>query len=137
MSINRGDQLLAVLRTCLLTVPGLPAQRRWQNTTAAVDPTAACVEDGLITLDTERREVGPGAWGRTEVLYKVSVRTPLNTDAHQAHAIAVAITDTFAAATLAVDGNAITVGDTRSGPALPEPEWLHVPVYVSLSYDHP
>lgn len=137
MATNRGDALLQALRVCLLTVSGLPADRRWQNTTGDPVPTAEFVADGFSTIDTEPRECGPGAWGRTTAQYRVSIRVPLGTDAHRVMALGVAIADAFRQASLTVTGYRIEVTDTRSGPMLQEPQWLHLPVYVSLNYDHP
>lgn len=137
MPINRGDELLGVLRTRLLTVAGLPAVRVWQNTNAGVpSPTASSVEDRLITFDTRRREVGPTAGGRTEVTYRVTVRVPKGTDTHYALSIAVKIQDAFTGATLTVGGNLVTLEDSRVGPEIADAQFLSMPVYLSLTFDH-
>jgi hypothetical protein len=137
MPTNRGDELLNALRTRLVSVASLPTVRAWQNTNAGVlSPTASSVEDRLITFDTTRREIGPTAAGRTSVTYRVTVRVPKGTDAHVALAIAVAIQDAYTGATLTVGGNVVTLEDSRVGPELPETQFLAIPVYLSLTFDH-
>ena len=137
MSTNRGDELLSVLRTRLLTVASLPAARAWQNQRFEPTPGSAFVEDGLVTIDTERRETGPSAWGRTTALYRVAIRVPTGTDAFAALSLGVAITDAFTnGATLTVLGNLLVVITTRTGPLLNEGEWYLVPVYLSVTFDH-
>lgn len=137
MPTNRGDELLNALRTRLVTVASLPAARAWQNTNAGVpSPTVANVEDRLITLDTVRREIGPTARGRTSVTYRVTIRVPKGTDAHAALAMAVDVQDAFTGATLTVGGNVVTLEDSRTGPELPESQFLAIPVYLSLTFDH-
>lgn len=137
MATNWGDALLQALRARLVTVAGLPAERRWQNTSATPSPTAAFVEDGFVTLDSEYRECGPGAWLRTEATYRVSIRVPTGTDAHAASALAAAIVSSFQSAALTVEGHPLELLSTRAGPSLSEAQWLHVPVYLSVTFDHP
>jgi hypothetical protein len=135
--VNRGDELLNALRTRLVSVATLPAVRAWQNTNAGViSPTVSSVEDRVITFDTRRREVGPTAGGRTEVTYRVTVRVPKGTDTHSALAIAVAIQDAFTGATLTVGGNLVTLEDSRVGPEIADSQFLTMPVYLSLTFDH-
>ncbi|MFN9087351.1 MAG: phage tail terminator-like protein [Gemmatimonas sp.] len=129
------QQLLAALRALVLTVPGLPAERRWLNTAGAA-PSTAFVDDGFTSLDSTYAECGPDAMRRCEATYRVSIRVPAGTDAHAALSVASAIEDTFASATLTVGGQSVEVLSTRSGPALAENAWLHIPVSVSLTFDH-
>lgn len=137
MPTNRGDELLIALRTRLVSVASLPAVRVWMNTSGGVpSPTVASVEDRIITFDTARREVGPTAGGRTEVTYRVTLRVPRGTDAHSAFAIAVAIQDAFTGATLTVGGNLVTLEDSRVGPEITDSQFLTLPIYLSLTFDH-
>lgn len=137
MATNWADALLQALRAQLITVPGLPAARQWLNTSGTPSPTAAFIEDGFVTLDAEYSECGPAAWSRTDATYRVSVRVPIGTDAHQASAIAGAIVSAFRTATLSVEGHPIELVSTRVGPSLSEPQWLHLPVYLAVTFDHP
>ena len=130
------QKLLAALRGVLLTVSGLPAQQRWLNTTAPVSPDAAMIDDGFTALDSEWAECGPTALRRCEATYRVSIRVPVNTDAHAALTLASAIERAFAAMQIAIDGQPVEVLSVRAGPSLPESGWLHVPVSVSLTFDH-
>ena len=140
---NRGDALLSVLRTRLLTVTTLPTARAWANQRFEPTPGQAFVEDELLTLDTARREVGVSAYGRSTALYRVIIHTPAGTGAMSALAIGVAVTDAFArvgTSYLTRDGFTITVVSTRSGPVVPatqSSQWYSLPVYVSLQFDHP
>jgi hypothetical protein len=137
MPTNYGDELLQVLRARLITVPGLPAERRWLNTTAAPPAGGAFVDDGFTTFDHEWAECGPAAMRRCEATYRVSVRVPVNTDAHSAMSLAAAIEQQFATMQTTVGGYPLEVLSTRAGPALSEAAWLHVPVSVSVTFDHP
>lgn len=129
------QQLLTGLRGVLVTVPGLPADRRWLNTTSAA-PTTAFVDDGFTNLDSEYAECGPDAMRRCEATYRVSIRVPAGTDAHAALSLASSIEDTFASMVLDLNGYPVEVLSTRAGPALTENAWLHIPVSVSLTFDH-
>ena len=129
------QQLLSALRGVLVTVPGLPADRRWLNTTAP-PPSGPFVDDGFTSLDSAYAECGPNAMRRCECTYRVSIRVPAGTDAHAALTVAGHVEDHFASMTLTVGGNPVEVLSTRSGPALTENAWLHVPVSVSLTFDH-
>jgi hypothetical protein len=128
--------LLAGLRGVLVTVAGLPADRRWLNTTGAPPATGPFVDDGFTSLDSTFAECGPNAMRRCEATYRVSIRVPAGSDAHAALTVAGNIEDTFAAMTLTIGGQPVEVLSTRSGPALPEGAWLHIPVSVSLTFDH-
>lgn len=130
------EDLLKVLRGVLVTVPGLPTERRWLNTTATPPANAPFVEDSFTNLDSGFAECGPAAMRRCEATYRVSIRVPSNTDGHAALKIAGAIEDTFAAMQVTIAGNPVEVLSTRAGPALPEGVWLHVPVSVSITVDH-
>jgi hypothetical protein len=132
-----GDDLLMALRTRLVTVSGLPAARRWANTTGTPDPTQPFVEDGFTTLDSQYRECGPDAWRRTDATYRVSIRVPLGTDAHAAMALAGAIETAFASTPMTVGTYPLEILSTRAGPSLSEAQWLHVPVSLSVTFDHP
>ena len=141
MSTNRGDELLSVLRTRLTGVSSLPAARAWQNQRFEPTPGVDFIEDAMLTMDTQRREVGVNAYGRTTALYRVIVHTASGAGAMPALAIAAAITDAIAAtATLmTVGGLAVTVEHIRSGPTLEatqSSQWFSVPIYISLSFDH-
>ncbi len=137
MPTNWGDALLQALRTQLVTVAGLPAARQWLNTSGTPSPTAAFIEDGFVTLDSEYSECGPTAWSRTQATYRVSIRVPIGTDAHVASSIAAAIVSSFRTATITVLGYPIELQSTRVGPSLTEPQWLHLPVYLAITFDHP
>lgn len=130
------DDLLVTLRTVLLTVPGLPTERRWLNTTATPPVNAPFVEDSFTNLDSQFAECGPDAMRRCEATYRVSIRVPANTDAHAALSLASSIEDAFASMQVTVAGNPVEVLSTRAGPSLPEGVWLHVPVSVSVTFDH-
>jgi hypothetical protein len=139
MPTNRGDALLQALRTVLLTVSGLPAQRMWQNQRAEPTPTASSVEDEILLWDTRARELGSasnGAWARSDVLYRVKVRVPKGTDAHVLFALVVAIGDAFRTATMSIDGQTVTVEDIRTGPVLTESQSLYAPINLALTFDH-
>jgi len=129
------DDLLMGMRGVLVTVPGLPADRRWLNTTAE-PPTTTFVEDSFTNFDSTFAECGPDAMRRCEATYRVSIRVPSNTDAHAALRLASSIEDTFAAMALTIAGYPVEVLSTRAGPSLPEGAWLHVPVSVSVTVDH-
>ncbi len=129
------QQLLAALRGVVVTVPGLPADRRWLNTTAPA-PTGPFVDDSITALDSTFAECGPDAMRRCEATYRVSIRVPAGTDAHAAMTVASNIEDRFAAMQVTVGGNPVEVLSTRSGPSLAESAWLHIPVSVSLTFDH-
>lgn len=140
MSTNYGDALLQALRTLLVTVPGLPATRCWLNTSTTPAPTEPFVEDGFTTFDTQFRECGPTAWKRTDATYRVSLRVPVGTGAHAISATAAAVAETFQAAsgtTLTVDGNPVDILAVRTGPSLLDAQWMHWPVSISLTFDHP
>jgi hypothetical protein len=136
VSTNWGDALLETLRTQLVTVPTLPAERRWQNTSGVPSPTAAFVEDGFVTVDSEPREVGPDAMWRTSVTYRVSIRVPIGTGAHVASAIGADVVAAYQVSTLTVNGEPCEMESARMGPSITEPQWLHMPVYLSLTFDH-
>lgn len=129
------QQLLAALRGVLVTVPGLPADRRWLNTTTPA-PSGPFVDDSFTAIDSTFAECGPDAMRRCEATYRVSIRVPSGTDAHAALSLASSIEDTFASMALTVGGQPVEVLSTRSGPSLTENAWLHVPVSVSLTFDH-
>ena len=129
------QQLLSALRGVVVSVPGLPAERRWLNTTGA-DPSGPFVDDSITNLDSTFAECGPDAMRRCEATYRVSIRVPAGTDAHAALTVAGNLEDTFASMTLTVGGYPVEVLSTRSGPALTENAWLHIPVSVSLTFDH-
>lgn len=137
MATNYGDALLQTLRAQLVSVPGLPAERRWLNTTAAPPAGQAFVEDSFTTFDHTWAECGPDAMRRCEATYRVSIRVPANTDAHAALSLAAAIETAFATMQVTIGGMPLEVLNTRAGPSLPEGAWLHVPVYVSVTFDHP
>lgn len=129
--------LLTTLRTVLTGVSGLPADRRWLNTAAGPSTgVAPFVEDGFTAIDSEFAECGPNAMRRCEATYRVSIRVPLNTDAHAALSLASTIEAAFAAMQVTIAGQPVEVLNSRAGPALTEKAWLHVPVYVSLTFDH-
>lgn len=128
--------LLTTLRTVLLTVPGLPAERRWLNTTAQPPATAPFIDDSFTAIDSSFAECGPDAMRRCEATYRVSIRVPANTDAHAALSLASHIEDTFAAMQVTIAGNPVEVLSTRAGPSLPEGAWLHIPVFVTVTFDH-
>ncbi|MCO4101052.1 MAG: hypothetical protein HEQ38_16995 [Gemmatimonas sp.] len=130
------EDLLKALRTVLVTVPGLPTERRWLNTTATTPANAPFVEDDFTNFDSQFAECGPTAMRRCEATYRVVVGVPANTDAHAALKIAGAIEDTFAAMQVTIAGHPVEVLSTRSGPAMKEPTWLKVPVSVSITADH-
>lgn len=130
------DDVLKALRGVVVSVPSLPTERRWLNTTAAPPSTGAFVEDGITSLDSEPAECGPTAMQRCEMTYRVSIRVPANTDAHAALSLAYAIRDAFRTMTITVAGEPVEVLSTRAGPALTENAWLHIPVSVTLTFDH-
>lgn len=136
MATNIGDELVGVLRTRLQTAPSLPSTRMWQNQRGEPAATASWVDDEIVTWDTEDREVGPSAWKRSEVLYKVGLRVPTGTDVHTAMAMAFGIRDTFTASPLTVSGQSVWATNGRTGPTLPDRQWLFVPIYLSLNFDH-
>lgn len=136
MPTNWGDALLQALRARLVTVSGLPTERRWQNTSGTPAPTAAFVEDAFVTIDSEPMECGPTARMRTQVTYRVSIRVPIGTDAHVASALGAAVVSAFEGSTLTVDGEPCDLESARMGPSITEPQWLHMPVYLSLTFDH-
>lgn len=129
------DEVLRVLRGVVVSVSGLPTERRWLNTTGAA-PSGPFIDDGITALDSTFAECGPDAMRRCEMTYRVSIRVPSNTDAHAALALAGSLEGAFAAMQVTVDGNPVEVLSTRAGPAMPESAWLHVPVSVSLTFDH-
>lgn len=129
------DDALRVLRGVVVTVPGLPTQRRWLNTTAAPS-TEAFVEDGITSIDSQPAECGPAPIRRCEMTYRVSIRVPANTDAHAALSHAYALEDAFASMQVTIAGQPVEVLSSRAGPALTENAWLHIPVSVSLTFDH-
>ncbi len=135
--INYGDELLQTLRAQLVTVPGLPAQRLWLNTTPAPDPASAWVDDAFTNFDHEWAECGPAAMRRCEATYRVGVRVPMNTDAHAAMSLAAAIETSFAGMVRTVASCPLEVVSTRAGPSMPDRAWLLVPVSVSVTFDHP
>ncbi len=136
MSTNWGDAMLQTLRTQLVTVPTLPAERLWQNTSGVPSPTTAFVEDGFVTVDSEPSECGPSPMWRTTVTYRVSIRVPMGTGAHVASAIGAAVVAAFQVSTLTVDGKPCEMESARIGPSITELQWLHMPVYLSLTFDH-
>jgi hypothetical protein len=133
---NRGDAFLQAARARLLTVSGLPATRAWQNQRATPAPTAAWVEDALVRWDTSRRELGPGAWARSELTYRVVLRAPVGTDAHDLFALSQRVGDAFRASPLTVEGAPCETLDVRIGPPVPEPQWLALPIALVLRFDH-
>lgn len=136
MATNWGDALLQALRTTLLTVPGLPSTRKWDNQRADTPPTAASVGDRFIALDTVDREVGPDAWKRTTATYRIELRVPRGTDAHVITALLSATTTTFlTAGTISVLGNAVEVLRV-SADFLDEPQSLYAAIKVALTFDH-
>ena len=136
--MTRMESVLTALRTRLLTVATLPAVLAWQNTALTPDPSQAFVADYVLTMDTQNIELGPTPRARTTLLYQVSVRTPVNTGAHPALALASAITDAFRTGGLVITstGEPMTLLDLRVGPFLQDPSWLHVPITLSLHFDH-
>lgn len=136
MPTNRGDALLQALRTVLLTVSTLPTVRLWQNQRGDPSPTTEHVEDEVVVWDTAPREVGPSAWGRSRIVYRIKLRVPKGTDAHVLLAKMVAIADAFRAATMSISSQPVEVLDIRTGPILPEPQWLYAPINVTLTFDH-
>lgn len=135
MPTNWGDALLQALRATLLTVPGLPSTRKWDNQRADPSPTVASVGDRMIAMDTAPRELGPGAWKRTPVTYRIELRVPRGTDTHVMTALVAAVTTTFLDGTITVSGNTVEVQNV-SVDYLDEPQSLYAAIKVALTFDH-
>lgn len=135
MSTNWGDAFVLALRNVLVTVPGLPATRAWANRTD--DPAPPFVDDTLVTFDTQWRESGPDAWKRVTAVYRVGVYVAVGRDVHLSASLAAAIETAFMNAALTIEGNPADLLGTRIGPPQEGEALYALPVYISLTFDHP
>lgn len=130
------DALLGVLRTRLLTVANLPAQA-WCNTPYTPDATVPFLDDAILDLDSDDRELGSNPWQRTTCTYRAVLHYPFGTDAHAALAMGVAIKNAFRETPMTLVGQPIYLQRKRVGPIQSDAEWLYAPVTLMLEVDHP
>ena len=137
MAINWGDAFVQSMRAVVVSVGGLPAVRLWANTVSTPPHDAESIDDGLMTMDAEPMEVGPGAWKRTEAAYRVALHVPIGGDVHRIASLAAAIETAFWAASITVQSQPLYIRRIRIGPPTAGDTWYTLPLVVATTFDHP
>ncbi|MBX9853919.1 MAG: hypothetical protein K2Y26_00210 [Gemmatimonadaceae bacterium] len=135
--VNWGDAFVQAMRTAVKTVPGLPTTQCWANTTPQPSTVAASIDDGIMAMDEEPMECGPGAWWRVIAAYRVVLYVPLGGDIHAITSLAGAISNTLRTATIAVLGQPVEVTRIRIGQEQVGDALYMLPVIVQTTFDHP
>jgi len=135
--VNWGDAFVQAMRNAVKTVSGLPTTQCWANTTVQPSQVAASVDDGLMAMDEEPSECGPGAWWRVTAIYRVVLYVPLGGDIHAITSVAGAISNTLRTAAITVLGQPVEVTRLRIGPEMVGDALYALPVLVHTTFDHP
>ena len=130
--------LLDSMRTRLLTVGTLPAERRWQNVAGETPNPLPYVVDTLLSGRHEAAQLGP-ALGLTKAsyLYQITLVFQDGIGIHDVLAVADAIATAFRSSELNVTGlNPAQVRSVSIGPFLPDPveQTLRVPVSITVDW---
>jgi hypothetical protein len=131
--------LITAARTRLLTVPGLPALRAWENIEfIPPSPPAMYIEDHILGGPEGSAALGDNLY-RGTYIYQITIVAPGETGVHPALTLADAIGKTFRtppAITIAGSSHPARVVQVRIGPSVPRaPASWSVPVSLSLDMD--
>ena len=122
------------LRKTLITVPGLPADRAWENVSFDPAGVSAYVEEHYMPATQAVRTLPqPGGVVDEYAVYQISLRYPLNQGTDAADVMTGAIMATFRPGTSIIENGSTTkVRRVEAAQGRRDGAFWHVPVSVYL-----
>lgn len=134
MALQPIQEVRQLLRSRLLSTPGLPAIVAWEN--RKQDPPAGgrtgWVREALKPQDSARITLGPGAWLKHQGVYFLDVYNPSLYGTKSGDELAGALMDWFGPGRQ-FTGTVVRVTILRASqaPMIQQQGWWHIPVTVT------